>query len=200
MRVRRQVTLDAQFGKDIVWLRDEFRPSIMGTRDKVFVPVTVIAPDVDAAGQTKQCEVTLLIYADDLYVLGWRNSHGEFLLSDHPDAPNPNSLKFASHYGRDLGAFVGGPMTAPLICRAVKTLGNVKDIGVANRMQSQVALMALTVSESLRQDVVAGLMESLFAYRREGGTLDRDLIRHYANNYNKNIKNNDPYVELPLHH
>ncbi|NNE52717.1 MAG: hypothetical protein HKN30_09980 [Sulfitobacter sp.] len=183
--------LDAQFGRDIEWLRYEFRPSHLGTRGLEFVDVKVIGPTGD--------EITLLIYAINLYLLGWRNEHGEYLLSDHPDAPAPNSLMFASHYRtRDLNAFAGPAITKYGVAAAVTRLSRAENLAQANRLNRDVGLMALTVPESLRQDVVAGLMESLFANRRTEGSIDRDLIRQYVNNYSDNWEAGDPYVELPV--
>lgn len=191
MRVQRQVTLDAQFGRDIEWLRYEFRPSALGTRDDVFVPVRVVAPEGDA--------ITLFVQASDIYVLGWQNAHGEFYLSDHPASPSPNSVWFSSHYRtKDLNAFAGPPITKYGIATAVTRLGRAETVAAANKLRADVALMAFTVPEALRQDVVAGLMESLFANRRASGSIGRNLIRHYANNYSDNYEAGDPYVELPV--
>lgn len=186
MRVRRQVSLDAQFGRDIEWLRYEFRTDAGGTRGAEFVPVRVVAPAVK--------DLTLLLYGVDLYLYGWRNAHGEFHLADHPD-PDPGAvLSFSSHY-QSLGVFASdAPLTGHGLQAAASALSNAPDRATANRLRLQVGYMALTVPEALRQDIVAGLMEGLFSGRQP--SLPRDLLRSYVNTFNRQCQARDPYIEI----
>jgi hypothetical protein len=201
MRTPLQVTFDAQFGRDIEWIRYEFKPSAMGTREAVFLPIKVVAPNLESAG-TEFCEVTLLIRASDIYMLGWSNAHGTFHLADCPVATAETKLRFSSHYselgfrkGKPLSAYAGAPVSKFRLCSAVKRLASVASLAEANTCREEVGLMAFSVPESIRQDVVAGLMESLFAHRRH--EVSRSLLREFNSNWQDNTQAGDPYVEIP---
>ena len=194
MTPARQITLDAQFGRDLERLRWEFSPSRQGTRDDVFVPVRVVAP------MGKRPEVTLLVYARNLYVLGWESAQGTaFHLADSPYARQDGvaTLAFGSSYF-ELGARqLAERISRHAVWGAVATLSKAAGLSDANAARQEVALMALVVSEALRNRTLAGVVGRMLAYHGRSAEMRRDLALHHAQNYRKFHEAGYPEIALP---
>lgn len=184
------VILDAQFPRDIVRLRYEFDTEHLGNSGNHIKKVRVSTPqDVNS--------VRLSIRMSDLYIVAFHNEFGSFYMSDAGPIPGEEGgshLAFSTHY-QSLGIWAGSENIArSSVLGAVTALAEARNKANADRQRKNVGMMALAVSESLRQDIVLELFSSLFSGMSE--SISRRVLKSVVNSYSKNIKRKDPYVAL----